>query len=131
MLLFQFALPKESEVELAGCLVVRANWGYGCTSDEIKDLVRQYVDMKKGDGTPIGDHLQKHCHFSTPGKDWLTYFMRRYELSLKKPSALEKTRKIAASSPNTIYGYYDMVYNEAKKLDILHRPECFWNQFYF
>ena len=53
--------------------------------------------------------------------------MKKYDLSRKKPSALEKTRKLAEQNPNTIYGYFDLIQEEASRLNILQRPECFWN----
>lgn len=54
-----------------------------------------------------------------PGDDWLAGFMSRWSLSTKLPSALEKARKVAASDPEIIYGFYDMVEGQLKKLKIL------------
>ena len=53
--------------------------------------------------------------------------MDRYNLSVKKPSTLEKARKAAASDPFIIYEYYDLLDQTAKRLQIEDRPECWWN----
>ena len=53
--------------------------------------------------------------------------MKRRQLSLKQPSALEKARKIAASDPDTIYGFYDALEMVINDLNINDRPECVWN----
>ena len=62
-----------------------------------------------------------------PGKDWIRNFMQRRQLSLKQPSALEKARKIAASNPEIIYGFYDTLEKVINDLGIKNRPECIWN----
>ena len=38
-----------------------------------------------------------------------------------------KKQGSAASDPNIIYGYYDNVENELRRLKITDRPECVWN----
>ena len=48
-------------------------------------------------------------------------------MSLKQPSSLEKTRKAAASDPNVIYGFYDLLETTMRKLDIMDRPDCIFN----
>ena len=60
-----------------------------------------------------------------PGKDWLCAFKNRWGLSLKLPSALEKSRKIATSDPGVIYPFYDLLESEIKRLGI--GPECIFN----
>ena len=54
-------------------------------------------------------------------------FMKRWKLSLKLPSPLEKARKIASSDPEIIYGFYKLVEEQISKLGIQDRPECIWN----
>ena len=62
-----------------------------------------------------------------PGYDWLSSFMKRYRLSYKLPSNLEKSRKAASADPNIIYGFYDLLESTVAQLGILERPECLWN----
>ena len=132
------SLPKECEDELALCLKAKARWGFGSTRDEVRDLVKEYVTKNKDTETDLRKHclylrnslyLRKYCQFKNnkPGEDWLVGFMRRYRLSSKKPSTLEKTRKIAASDPEIIYGYFDLLEEEVKRLNLTGRPMCVWN----
>ena len=85
-------MPLESEIELAECLNIKAAWGTASTNDELKVLVQEYVKTNKDNDTEIGRHLQKHCRFKDcmPGDEWVASFMKKYDLSRKKPSALEK-----------------------------------------
>ena len=53
--------------------------------------------------------------------------MNRWNLSVKLPSTLEKSRKIAASDPAIIYGYFDLLEKTVDQLQIRDRPECIWN----
>jgi len=62
-----------------------------------------------------------------PGPDWLRAFMKRWKFSLKQPSPLEKSRKMAASDPRIIYGFYDLLDKTLTKLNIRDRPGCIWN----
>ena len=122
-------MPKENEDELALCLQAKARWGFGSTRDEVRDSVRDYVSANKGRDTKLGRYLKIHCQFkhNKPGEDWLISFMKRYRLSIKRPSKLEKTRKIAASDPEIIYSYLDLLVDEVKKLILSDRPECMLN----
>ena len=115
----QLSLPKEAEMELAECLKIKARWGFGNTTKEVKHLVKSFVDSNITQETPTGAYLRKYCKFKSdnlPGEDWCTSFMRRYRLSCKLPSSLEKTRKSAASDPEIIYEYFDNVNSEIMKL---------------
>ena len=57
----------------------------------------------------------------------MSSFMRRWNLSNKLPSTLEKARKLAASDPMIIYGFYDILESRLKELNIENRPGCIWN----
>ncbi len=125
----QSSIPPEHELELVECLKVKARWGFAETISEIKNHVHQFVAANIKKDTEVGLYLRKYCKFhnNRPGKDWIIGFMKKYGLSAKCPSALEKSRKSAASDPNIIYGYYNMLTTEMKRLSIINRPECVWN----
>ena len=112
----QLSLPKEAEMELAEYLKIKANGGFGNILNELKQLVRLYVDANSCEDTPIGTYLRKYCKFknSMPGEDWCTAFMRRYRLSCKIPSTLEKSRKSA-----DLYRLYKSVHMFTK---LVHKP---------
>lgn len=44
---FQPALSPLHERELASCIKLMAEWGWGFTSEEIKDVVQEFVTKKK------------------------------------------------------------------------------------
>ena len=73
--------------------------------------------------------IVNHIFFqgNRPGANWLRSFMKRWKFSVKQPSALEKTRKLAASDPRIIYGFYDILEQTLNKLNISDRPGCIWN----
>ena len=54
-------------------------------------------------------------------------FMKRYKLSVKTPSALEKVRKSASSDPNIIYTYFQTLEYVMTRLKLKNCPECIWN----
>ena len=97
----RYSLPKESEEELAEALALRVKYGFTSTGEEVRDVVQHYVRSNKVNDTPLGIYLKKYCTFKNdrPGEDWLYSFMKRYGLSLKKPSSLKKTRKLTSSNP--------------------------------
>ena len=91
----QTSLPRESEIELAECLTIKARWGYASTREKVKELVEQNVKENKDKENAIEEHLRKYCQFKDgkPGEDWLCTFMNKYGLSSKKPSSLKKKQK--------------------------------------
>lgn len=59
----QLSIPHESEKELAMMLDLKAKWGFACSRDEVKDLVRDYVKANKDKSTTIGEYLTNYCKF--------------------------------------------------------------------
>lgn len=125
----QLSIPKDAEIELAQCLKLKSKWGFGNTIKELRQFVKMYVDQNITKETEIGKYLRKYCKFTNnmPGEDWCTAFLRRYRLSSKLPSTLEKSRKSAATDPEIIYGYFDILDTEMQGLQLHGRPECIWN----
>lgn len=113
---------------MAVCLKMKAKWGFAESVEEVTNHVRDYVERNVKAPAEIGAYMRKYNKFKDcrPGRDWVIDFLRKFNLSMKCPSALEKTRKAAASDPNIIYGYYDML-QEMEHLKIADRPECIWN----
>lgn len=50
----QTALSSLHEMELAECIKLMADWGYGFTTEEVKDIVQEFV-LKLGIDTPFKD----------------------------------------------------------------------------
>jgi hypothetical protein len=70
--------------------------------------------------------LQTCFKDGVPGEDWFLGFKRRYTLSLKIPQNVEYARK-KAMDPFQIYGYFELLKNTLRNLDLLEKPERVWN----
>ncbi|CAH4033332.1 unnamed protein product [Pieris brassicae] len=79
----------------------------------VKDYVKQN-NLK----TPFND--------GTPGKDWFSSFKKRYNLSIKKPQAVEVARKKAAD-PFVIQEFYDILDGVIADLGLQDKPERIYN----
>lgn len=123
------SMHPDSEIELAACLTTMAKWGFGLTREEVKVIVQMYVNANRNETSDIGDYLRRYNQFNDgkPGDDWLKNFLQRFHLSVKIPSTLEKSRKKASKDPEIIYGFYDTVKNEVRRLNLESRPDCIWN----
>jgi hypothetical protein len=86
-----------AEVDLADCIKSLARQGSGLSRFNIKIYVQSYIQYHKKLDTATGVYLRKYCKFrqDLPGNDWLKGFMNKFRLSCKKPSTLEKARKMA------------------------------------
>lgn len=91
--------------------------GFGLSSEETQKLVTQYIQQNKFT-TPFKER--------GPGYDWFAAFRKRNNLSLKKPQAVEMSRK-AACDPFIIKQYFDTLEKYLKKLDLQYSPDRIWN----
>lgn len=73
-----------------------SKWGFGLLKEEIKDVIQEYV-IQNNIKTPFTDNK--------PGDDWFIAFRDRHFLSVKKPEALEVTRRTITSDPFIIHGF--------------------------
>ena len=76
-------LTSEQEQELAKCINAMCKTGFSPTRAEIKNLVKEYVQLHNIK-TPFKDHR--------PGKHWLRMFMERNDLSIKKANMISTAR---------------------------------------
>ncbi|XP_064605782.1 uncharacterized protein LOC135470678 [Liolophura sinensis] len=78
-------LSPPQENELAESIKLMADWGYGFTSEEVKDIVQQFVQAW-GLETPFKD-----CR---PGYDWMEGFKKRHpDIVPRKTEHLSKCRE--------------------------------------
>ena len=109
-------IDKDAEQMLAKCIGTMCSLGFSPTRAQIMDLVQDYVrnhDLK----TPFRD--------DRPGRDWLSAFMNRNNLSLKKANMISSARKSATSNPFIIYDFYDVL--EKLMREKKFKPEQVWN----
>lgn len=95
-----------------------SKWGFGLVKEEIKDTIQEYV-IENNIKTPFKDNR--------PGDDWFIAFRDRHNLSVKKPEALEVTRRTITSDPFIIHEFYDLLSSEIKRLGLDNRPDCIYN----
>ena len=60
-------LTSKQEEELADCLIVLAEWGWGFIKEEVKDIIQEFV-KENGIETPFID--------GRPNRDWLCGFLQ-------------------------------------------------------
>lgn len=111
------AIPEETENKLAENLHVMEKYGFGLTRTEIMEVVGDYV-TKNNIETPFKNGI--------PGEDWFLAFKKRHNLTVKKPQAVENSRK-KACNPWVIYSYYELLKNTMDELGLHDKPSHIWN----
>lgn len=109
-------LNQQTEAELAEVIRVLCSLGFSPTRDQVKDLVKEYVEEKKMK-TPFTDNR--------PGKEWLRLFMDRNNLSLKKATMISSSRKAVTANPFVVNDFYDTLEKVTKERDFT--PAQIWN----
>ena len=109
-------LNEQEETQLVRCINVLCNAGFSPSTNEIKDLVRDYVHTNTITN-PFND--------SRPGKDWLCDFMKRQKLSTKKATIISAVRKAATGNPFIIFKFYEVVEKIIKEKNL--KREQIWN----
>ena len=84
----------------AKCITALCNSGFSPTTEEIKNLVRDYVRS---------NNIKTSFKEDRPGKDWFINFMKRNCQSTKKATIISSARKAAMCNPFIIYGFYEKV----------------------
>lgn len=110
-------LPTEVEVNLAYCLHVMEKNGFGLSRKEVIELVTVYIKT---------NNIKNPFKEGVPGHDWFINFATRNNLSLKKPQAVEYSRKKAAD-PFLLAEYFDILENTINALGLQNKPERMWN----
>ena len=80
----QTVFSPSEENELAECIKVFADWGWGFTKAEVKDIVQEFVQNNQME-TPFVNDL--------PGDDWLYGFLKRHpDIKPRKTEHLSTAR---------------------------------------
>nr|XP_026494170.1 uncharacterized protein LOC113399291 [Vanessa tameamea] len=111
------ALSAENEFRLATNLHFMEKYGFGLSRKEVLQLVGDYIN-KNNLVTPFKNGI--------PGKDWFLAFKERHGLSIKKPQAVEYSRKKAVD-PFIIYSYFDLLEKTINDLNLKYKPSSIWN----
>ena len=105
-------LDNPEEKQLANCIGSLCRLGVSPTRNQIQDLVKDYVERHG---------LSNLFKDNRPGKDWLTTFMTRNNLSMKRANMISAARKSATANPFIIYVIEEII--KEKKLS----AEQIWN----
>ncbi|XP_065675800.1 uncharacterized protein LOC124807481 isoform X2 [Hydra vulgaris] len=111
-------LTSQQEKELSECLILMADWGWGFTRGEVKDLIQDFLKTNSID-TPFID--------SRPSKDWLHAFLQRNpKITPRKTEHLSNSRN-HAENPETIKIWFDLVEKTLKNAGIINLPSQIFN----
>ena len=99
----QQRLSVECEKCLAAMLETLADWLVPITYEEIKFLVKNYLDQRQ-----LRDIVFKN---NIPGKDWLTSFMIRNNLTKRVADNIRRCR-VTSMKPGKVNSYFDYLERE-------------------
>jgi hypothetical protein len=123
------SLHPTLSAEIAAVAKAAADHGFGLSKKELRSFVSYIVNVKWDLRDPVGHYLRQYCRFvnRVPGDDWIVKFMRDNNLSLVKPSPLERSRALANADPHIVYGFYDLLHREMERLEICDKPHHVFN----
>lgn len=113
----QVDLSPEVETNLACKIKTMANWGFGLSRKEILLMVGSYVK---------NNNIKTRFKGGIPGKDWFVGFCRRHRLSCKKP-VKRQTVRTEQTTPEIIYGFFDLYEDTVKQLGLTDKPSQIFN----
>ena len=87
---------SDEELELRNCIGKLGRLGFAITLSDIWEIVTDYVNISEK------KMAQKIFHYKnlkgSPEKDWISSFMKRYNVSLKNATKLSKSRHNASKN---------------------------------
>ena len=107
--------PIETEKKIATAVKKMTELGFGPTLQELRFIVQDFMNVNDL-ATPFTDGM--------PGYEWTVKFMDRHNLALKKEGLMQLSRKSVTSDPLVIYGFYELLESEVKRLGLENCPEC-------
>ena len=115
----------DEELELKNCIVTLARLEFAPTLSDIREIVADYVNIDEK------EKAQKTFHYKklkgSPGKDWITLFMKRQNLSLKNATKLSKPCQNATKNPFIINHWFDILEESIENLGLKECPDLIWN----
>jgi hypothetical protein len=123
------SLPPSLSEEIATVARAAGKYGFGLSKKELRGYVGYLVEAYWDSPTQIGQHLRRYCRFvdHVPGDEWVEKFFRDNNLSLVKPSPLQRCRANALTDPAIIFEFYDLLESEIDRLGLRDKPKHFYN----
>lgn len=110
-------IDVENERRLATGLRTLEKYGFALSAKETTTVVSKFI---------VSNKLKTSFKDNVPGYDRLSAFLKRNKLSLKKPQAVEMSRK-AACDPFIIDEYFNTLQSCINELNLTFNPERIWN----
>ncbi|GFO48476.1 Jerky protein [Plakobranchus ocellatus] len=115
---FQTALSPLHERKLASCTKLMPEWGWGFTSEEIKDVVQEFVTKNKMQ-TPFKDVC--------PGYDWLQNFLKRYPEIVQRKTEQFSNARARAEDPEVLTHWFQLLDDVLVQAGIKDMPAQIFN----
>lgn len=89
-----------AEDELADCIKLLAEWGWGFTKEEVKDVIQDFV---------IELEIKTPFVGSRPGRDWLEGFLKRHVDIVPRKSEQLSNARARAEDPDVIAQWFQLL----------------------
>ena len=111
----------DEELELKNCIVRLAQLGFAPTLSDIREIVTDYVNISEK------EKAKKIFHYKnlkgSPGKDWISLFMKQQNLSLKNTTKLSKPCQNPTKNTFIINHWFDILEETIENLGLKERPD--------
>ena len=108
-------LTESEEMELAKCIKVLADWGWGFTKSEVKTIVAEFVSHLD----PSRTVLFKMNH---PGRDWLEGFLNRHPDIVLRTTEQMSTARLRAQDPDVLIHWFSLLEKILSELGVKDNP---------
>ena len=125
-------LSAQEERELVKIVKEMADCGFAATPKQILSIVNDFSEVNEIQNPRFNPAISPSKRkvknrIWHPTRKWLYSFMERNKLSRKRTKGMHLGRFRNIKNPFLINGFYDLLENEIKGLNIEKRPECIWN----
>ena len=111
-------LPTAVEREIAECVLLMADWGWGFSAMEVRDIIQDLVRYK-GMETQFLDGRR--------GSDWMANFLQRHpEISRRTTEHLSRGRR-EAENPEILDHWFALLNDQLLKAGVKDHPQQIYN----
>ena len=114
----KIALGEDVEQQIVRCIKVMEQMGMPPPIAELRDMVHDYLEANQ---------LSSPFHENLPGRDWVSNFLQRHGLSLKKGGMMQLARKSVTSDPFVVFGFYDLLERIIEEKGLAEKPGAIYN----
>ena len=111
-------LSPDQELELAECLKLLADWGWGFNKAEVKDLIQEFCTHHAMETPFTNNH---------PGRDWLDGFLRRHPSIAPRKTEQLSSARARAQDPEVVRAWFNLLDKELTQAGVKGLPEQIFN----